>query len=177
MQGLPPAAGVQRDQQQMGRQQLPGQDHFARYQNIRQRQMTEAQRERERRNRDEAMMRLRRNRDEVLRRQRRSRERFDERHRERRHERNEAERQVQEADRRDRMAQLARANSGPRVQRMRAGEVRVERVPNTFQEAPQGAQEARPRPVTPGQEEAAQVQRDGGEQRDRDFNFQVILDM
>ena len=33
--------------------------------------------------------------------------------------------------------------------RMRAGEVRVERVPNTFQEA---AQKARPRPVTPGKE-------------------------
>ena len=77
------------------------------------------------------------------------------------------------------MAQVARANSGPRVQRMRAGEVRVERVPNTFQGA-QGEQEAaaaRPRPVTPGQEDAAQVQRDGGPQRDRDFNFQVILDM
>ena len=167
MQGLPPAR-----EQQVVRQQLPGQDHFARYQNIRQRQLTEAQRERERRNRDEAMMRLRRNRDEVLRRQRRFREHGERRHE--RHERREEERQIQEADRRERMAQLARANSGPRVQRMRAGEVRVERVPNTFQEA---VQEARPRPVTPGQEEAAQVQRDGGEQRDRDFNFQVILDM
>ena len=114
------------------------------------------------------MMRLRRNRDEVLRRQRWFRE-----HGEGRHERHEADR-----ERRDRMAQLARANSGPRVQRMRAGEVRVERVPNTFQGA-QGEQEAaaRPRPVTPGQEEAAQVQRDAGPQRDRDFNFQVILDM
>ena len=61
-----------------------------------------------------------------------------------------------------------------RVQGMRPGEVRIERVPNTFQEA---VQEARPRFVTPGQEEAAQVQRDGGEQRDRDFNFHVILDM
>ena len=166
LQGMPPAAG--REQHHVARQQLPGQDHFARYQNIRQRQLTEAQRERERRNRDEAMMRLRRNRDEVLRRQRRFRE-----HGEGRHERHEADR-----ERRDRMGQLARANSGPRVQRMRAGEVRVERVPNTFQGA-QGEQEAaaRPRPVTPGQEEAAQVQRDAGPQRDRDFNFQVILDM
>lgn len=136
---------------------------------MRQRQLTEAQRERERRNRDEAMMRLRRNRDEVLRRQRRFRENVEGRH--------EADR-----ERRDRMAQVARANSGPRVQRMRAGEVRVERVPNTFQGAAQaqgeqGAAAARPRPVTPGQEDAAQVQRDGGPQRDRDFNFQVILDM
>ena len=166
LQGMPPAAGVQREQHHVARQQLQGQDHFARYQNMRQRQLTEAQRERERRNRDEAMMRLRRNRDEVLRRQRRFRENVEGRH--------EADR-----ERRDRMAQVARANSGPRVQRMRAGEVRVERVPNTFQGA-QGEQEAaaaRPRPVTPGQEDAAQVQRDGGPQRDRDFNFQVILDM
>jgi len=74
LQGMPPAAGVQREQHHVARQQLPAQDHFARYQNMRQRQLTEAQRERERRNRDEAMMRLRRNRDEVLRRQRRFRE-------------------------------------------------------------------------------------------------------
>ena len=68
--------------------------------------------------------------------------------------------------RRDRIAQLARSNFGPRVQGMRAGEVRVERLPNAFYEA---AQKARPRPVTPGKGEAAQVQRYGGEQRNRDF--------
>ena len=47
---------------------------------------------------------------------------------------------------------------------MRVSGVRVDRVPITFHETVQKA-----RPVTPGQEEAAQVQRHGGEQQDRDF--------
>ena len=113
------------------------------------------------------MMLMMRNRDVVFRRQRRFRE-----HAKRRYERHEAERQLQEAGRMDRIEQLARANSVSvrSVQGMRVSEVRVERVPITFHET---VQKARPRPVTPGQEEAAQVQRHGGEQRDRDF--QVIL--
>ena len=92
-------------------------------------------------------MRMTMNRDVVLRRQRMFRE-----HVERRHKRHEAEGQ--------------NCPAGPRVQGMRAGEVRVERLPNAFYEA---AQKARPRPVTPGKGEAAQVQRYGGEQRNRDF--------
>ena len=66
----------------------------------------------------------------------------------------------------DRIEQLARANSVSvrSVQGMRVSEVRVDRVPITFHETVQKA-----RPVTPGQEEAAQVQRHGGEQRDRDL--------
>ena len=65
--------------------------------------------------------------------------------------------------------------SVPSVQGMRASEVRMERVPDTFHEA---AQKARARPVTLGQEEVAQVQRKryDGEQRDRDFTLQLPSD-
>ena len=113
------------------------------------------------------MMRMTMNRDVVLRRQRRLREHA---------ERHESETQVQDSGRRDRIEQLARAVSVsvPSMQWMRATEVRVELVPNTFHET---AQKARPRPVTPGQEEAAQLQRYGGGQQDRGFNFHVILDI
>ena len=67
--------------------------------------------------------------------------------------------------RRDRAAQLARANSGPRVETVRAGaqEVRVERVANTFR----GLQHQAAPNIEP--------QHQGQEQPQRNQNLNVIL--